>query len=288
MIVSMDERRSYSFRKGGLNSTFLIRGKDYSFDEYKECPSVRIQEDLDPSVSIHKFIPLRYLLVLLTEKRLFLNHVSLWEDPYENFFLKQKFITPGEEGGSHYVSVENLSKGLYGMSWSMQEETDSMWRIYSPDRLSVRITTTIGSLTEVLCSWGNKWDVWVNKVSYLGEDEIGAFLSKCRTVKNESEFVEKMGESFFIKRTAFEAEKEFRVIVNYAHANNTPSICFKCDPSRLISSFFLDPRLNRYEYEAVRASLLNAGVNENKISQSRLYKFNPKEVVMDYNPTNDF
>ena len=103
-----------------------------------------------------------------------------------------------------------------------------------------------------------------------------------------NQFVEKMSESFFIKRKAFEAEKEFRLIVNFYKKDVTPSIFFRCDPDTLIDTIYTDPRLNKYEYEAVRAALIGAGVNGDRIKASGLYNFKPLEIEMPYDIFEDF
>lgn len=234
---------------------------------------------------LHKYIPLRYLLVLLKEKMLILKPVASWEDPFENFFLKQHFVQPGQN--DPYVTVENLTKSLYGMSWTLQDETDSLWRIYSPDKMSVRITTTVEKLVNTVCSEDDKWDVWMNTVQYKTDEEIKTWLSQCKDIKLRNDFIERMNESFFIKREAFEAEKEYRLVVNYAKEIR-PTICFRCDPENLINSILVDPRVNEYEYDGIKASLLAYGVEETKIAKSKLYYFKPQKVEMEYDLFHDF
>lgn len=239
---------------------------------------------------INKYIPLRYLLVLLREKRLILKPVSSWEDPFENFFLKEQFVMEGDLNKSYSVSVENLTKGLYGMSWSLQNETDSLWRIYSPDKLSVRIKTTVEKIVQTICSEDNKWDVWVDKVHYKTEDEINIWLNGCKSTASMCQFANKMSESFFIKRKAFLAEREFRIIVNF-YENKYPLptyVCFDVNPALFLSEYAVDPRLSKYEFEAIKAALVGAGADENAIVQSKLYDFKPRKVEMKYNPVGDY
>lgn len=190
----------------------------------------------------------------------------------------------------YYVSVENLAKRLYGMSWTLQEETDSLWRIYSPDKLSVRITSTVKTLVETVGSEDNKWDVWIDRVKYKNEQEINKWLDKCETVSSQNQFTDRMSESFFIKREAFVAEKEFRLIVNYYDEQlpQSPFVCFKINPNEFISSIITDPRLTQYEHDAVKDALEGAGADEHLITQSQLYQFTPRKVEMKYDPFPDF
>ncbi len=281
----------YHTRSGGREGLFLNNEGKVTYDVGTSLSSVRIKKaKVIRQLQINKYIPLKYLLVLLREKWLILNKVTTWEDPYENFFLKEKFVKEGHKHGSYHTSVEDIAKGLYGMSWSLQEETDSLWRIYSPDKLSIRITATVESLVEAAISEDNKWGTWFDKVYYKTEDEIEKWLDQCLKVANSKQFVEKLGESFFIKRKAFLAEKEFRIVVNYYDKKLPQSsfVCFRIDPHKFISSFIIDPRLTNYEYEAVKDALIGAGAKKDLIKKSSLYDFKPRLVEMKYDPFVDF
>ena len=276
----------YNADLNGLKSTFLSKELYPPFDACIQHDSLRIKCPLSQrSLTLHKYIPLRFLLVLLKEQMLIFNSVSSWDDPYENFFLKQHFVQPGHR--DPYVVVDNLTKGLYGMSWTLQEETDSLWRIYSPDKMSVRISATVEMLVETVCSEDDKWDVWINAVQYKTDEEIKEWLAQCKTIRERDGFVRKMSESFFIKRKAFEAEKEYRFVVNYAEKIR-PTVCFHCEPKKLITDILIDPRVNDYEFEAIKASLLFFGVEEGRIRKSELYSFQPQKVEMEYDVFQDF
>lgn len=282
----------YTTKIGGQDGFLMVNDNTLSYEDCVKKKSARIKAaSRIRTLHINKYIPLRYILVLLKEKRMILKPVTSWEDPYENFFLKEQFVREGDLNKSYSTSVENLIKGLYGMSWSLQKETDSLWRIYSQDKLSIRITTTVEQLATTVCSEENKWDIWIDKVHYLTEDEINAWLNKCVETETIGQFANKMSESFFIKRNAFIAEKEFRVIVNYNDSKKRiqPSfICYMIDPDSFISEFVIDPRLTKYEYEAVKAALIEAGAKESAIRQSTLYHFKPRKVEMRYDPFDDF
>ena len=276
----------------GNEDGFLLRNEESStYVSCLEMKAARIGlEKPIQSFKINKYIPLRYLLVLLRERRLIYKPVTSWEDPYENFFLKEQFVKDGDSDKSYSVSVENLIKGLYGMSWSLQSETDSLWRIYSPDKLSIRITVSVEDLVQLTVSDNDEWDVWVDSVKYKTVEEIDEWLNNCLGVTTAEEFMNKVGESFFIKRDAFVAEKEFRVIINYNRKSKiVPSfLCFEVDPNCFISEFIVDPRLNKYEFDAIRSALVDAGAVKDKVIQSQLYAFKPRKVEMKYNPFWDF
>lgn len=279
----------YKSSINGLSGYYLFNSHNLSYEDCISLPSVRMPNPGElRNMTIHKYIPLQYLLVLVKEKRLVLNRVSAWEDPYENFLLKQHFVKPGDLKASYYTSVEDQTKGLYGMSWTLQQETDSLWRVYSPNKLSVRISCKIERLVETVSSEDNLWGIWLDKVQYLSERKMKSWLKQCGGISTYEQFVEIMSQSFFIKRKAFEAEKEFRLIVNFYKKDNASSIFFRCDPDTLIETIYTDPRLNKYEHEAVRVALIGAGVNEDKIKASSLYNFKPLKIEMPYDLFEDF
>lgn len=127
----------------------------------------------------------------------------------------------------------------------------------------------------------------MKSVQYKTDEEIKAWLSQCKEIKQRDGFIEKMSESFFIKRKVFEGEKEYRLVVNYAK-DVRPTICFRCDPDSLVTSFLVDPRVNEYEFDAIKASLMSFGVKEKKITKSNLYYFKPQKVEIGYDLFFDF
>ena len=105
----------------------------------------------------------------------------------------------------------------YGQSWTVQEESDAMWRIYSPERLSVRVMTAFPLIFGVCGSWNEKHGdapMWptIDYVSYAGEDEINKWLMS-NSPMNYWAFSEMQTEGLFIKRLEFAHEMEVRVIL---------------------------------------------------------------------------
>lgn len=103
---------------------------------------------------VYKYIKLKHLIPLVENKKLRIDKVSEWDDPYENFFLKSYFYTYA----SFYerivqVSTDEIRNRTYGQSWTMIEESDAMWRIYSNKddieniAVKVKIKVTIYDIT---------------------------------------------------------------------------------------------------------------------------------------------
>lgn len=90
--------------------------------------SQNILNSLNIGTPIYKFFPLKYIPFLLKGK-LHVGKVESQEDVYENFLFKQKFVLSSNPTAA--VSAENLIKCNFGQSWTIANETDAMWRIYS-------------------------------------------------------------------------------------------------------------------------------------------------------------
>lgn len=175
----------------------------------------KINEELD-NLRLYKFIDRKSLSYMLQDSRLYFDRVTYaWEDPYENFFLKENLQL--EDGTKVYT--DNNLPGVFGQSWTYREETDAMWRIYSQDDVDangkhkrnfrgVRIETTARKLLNVIyVDDSSMADTWIGKVSYMELDEINKRLQGAtQSVRDD------LGKSFFIKRQEFDHESEFRVI----------------------------------------------------------------------------
>lgn len=247
----------------------------------------KINEFLD-NQHLYKYIDIHNLAFWLKDKRLYWDRVSdSWEDPYENYFLKEKFFL---EDGTVFGADNNIP-GVFGQSWTIQQETDAMWRIYSKEDKTggvdnsrifygVRIETTARKLLDVVYvddfSMAN---LWVGIVQYMGEAEINETLKGGITNMNEA-----LAESFFNKRTEFDHEQEFRAMMlldskTIEQASNYKRIAFDIpNMDSFIDSYVLDPRLSDENFDALRSKLILLGVKPEKIKQSSLYRFSPIDV----------
>ena len=91
---------------------------------------IRLDEnDLDSDV--YRIYSLRRLELLFFSQTDALVSPEKWDDPFENFFLQRTEVHDAESGTN--IPLNNLAKDWYGQCWSLNPETDAMWRIYSPD-----------------------------------------------------------------------------------------------------------------------------------------------------------
>ena len=238
---------------------------------------------LDLDAPIYKYIPFKYLKLMIQNSNLYFGKVSSWEDVYENWFLKEQMVLPTGEKGSAKV----LIPGVFGQSWTLQEESDAMWRIYSKlDRTqhdyfgdtAVRIKTTARKLYNVI--YANDEDFnssYIGAVKYLSQDD---FLNMQDSLSplNPLDLSEVFVKSYFFKRTPFEHEREVRPILIYPpkHENfGKDGVSFDIDFDHLIDEMVTDPRLTPDEYRTVRGQLIGLGAKSNKVRNSELYNIPP-------------
>ena len=226
---------------------------------------------------MYKYIRLDYVLNMLDTKIFRFDNIKKWEDVYENFVDKEEINLLNSKHDDMPSSV------YYGQSWTNLEESDAMWRIYSPDRCSVRVMTVYPLLFNVIANYVIKYKdnpLWptIDRVYYADESEINKWLLS-NSPMNYWAFNELQNEGLFVKRREFEHEQEVRVILRgiYKYAKDYVELDF--DPNEVFREIVIDPRTNGEEYSQLRNALVAHGYDSSKIRRSTLYEF--KKVKLD-------
>ncbi len=173
---------------------------------------------------IYRVVTVERLLEMFRDRKIVLVKPRKWDDPYENFLLNAKGMTPnGEE-----VDFEQTRERFYGSCWTTTEESDAMWRIYAPDKNGVKIKTTAKKLFrefwEANANISRGLSCFIGKVKYFDEAEIENILRGKEQVK---EFFDNLTESsrnqlktLLIKREEFSHEEEVRLIFRNSNPEN--------------------------------------------------------------------
>lgn len=238
---------------------------------------------LDLDAPIYKYIPFKYLKLMIQNSSLYFGKVSSWEDVYENWFLKEQMVLPSGEKGS----ATDLIQGVFGQSWTLQEESDAMWRIYSKldrtlhdylDDTAVRIKTTARKLYNVIYANDEDFNTsYIGAVKYLSQNDFLKMQDSLSPL-NPLDLSEVFVKSYFFKRAPFEHEKEVRPILIYSpkHENfGKDGVSFDIDFDNLIDEMVTDPRLTPDEYRTVRGQLIGLGAKSDKVRNSELYNIPP-------------
>ncbi|MDD6000980.1 MAG: hypothetical protein PUC50_02175 [Bacteroidales bacterium] len=237
-------------------------------------------------ITLFKYYSFDSLKYVLQDHQLFINKVSSWDDKYENFFLKCKFVF-----GNNYVADDNFLDGVFGQSWTTSPETDALWRIYSQDCKGIRVRTTARKLFDALYIDNDSMsNLWFGKVKY---DYMSSFIKQIEHQIHTSPFNNQPENAFgvilpeteFMKRREFEHEEEFRAILildseRTKIAKNYDRLAFDINLNDFIEEYCLDPRLSNEECDFQKEKLIEMGVDSYKITRSTLYDFQPHTFVL--------
>lgn len=224
---------------------------------------------------LYRIVPFDSLLQMLNERTIVLVHTDRWEDVYENFLVNEVFMRAGRE-----MPIYKLARRFYGQCWTSRMSSDALWRIYSQDRKSVRIKTTIGKLDDSLPSDDKDGVFLIGKVEYYSQRKIEEDLLVLEQVAMDQLSL-LMLQSLFVKRSSFSHESEYKVVFM---SNSNPEsrfdvISFPIDPLSFIESVCFDPRADDAYVDRCTKVLTGAfGFSKSRIKKSSLYSFKPMMI----------
>jgi hypothetical protein len=235
-----------------------------------------LDED-DLQLHIYRIYALDRFQAMLAVKQDALVNPRKWDDPFENFFLERTEVDDPTSGTT--IPLKNLARDWYGQCWSSNEETDAMWRIYSPCSRKVKVRTTIRRLIENLKrvpSFAPHLQFFVGRVDYWSEQKIKD-LMKCLTFADIAVGGQGFAKLLCIKREAFGHEKEVRLLFQDVpdSGSKTPNATgifeYALDPNAVFDDVVLDPRLEDAAASALKQQLQAAGCDL-PIQRSSLYQ----------------
>lgn len=208
---------------------------------------------------------------LVETKKLYLRKAIKWEDPYEGMVAKNIASKLKEIGAEQFANdYEDALNHTYGTSWTLHEESDALWRIYSPKKTGVQIQTTVsklktalkGSLETELKEIKDVKDAEfrIRKVKYCNAQILQALL--CTFVIPNDTL-----NAFLMKNIAYEHEKEVRGLIYL------PAVDKNMIPASLENEFIdratIDPRAEDWFVEAIKKYCDRNGIKH--VERSGLY-----------------
>ncbi len=222
---------------------------------------------MNTSGRLYRILRFDRAVQLFEKGELHFAHPSTWSDPYE-------------------VSlVHASSKQLFGQCWCTKGVSDAMWRIYSPDHLGVRISTSIKLLRLGLdqAVRRHNWSFRAEPVKYLSQYNITQEMRKIKADLSNSFRIERANDALFMKRDSFDHESEYRVIVTVPESTEEQvrkGLKVAVDPYKLIDSILLDPRAPD-ELSAALTYYFKEKVGfKKRVQKSVLYRA-PTQVVVE-------
>lgn len=222
---------------------YTLFGKTYLLPN-----SMAISKHLTWDEPVYHFMTLDRLVEMVDTGLLYFHQVVRWEDPWE---IPYRYLQLTKQRANR--DFEN-AKYMYGICWTRTFDTDAMWRIYSKNKDSVCIATTIKQLYDALSLlWPTYSNLFMAPVQYedLTEANINEVISS-----NEAQYYPQFMYPAFIKRTAFQHENEIRLLlfcvsigefwINSVKFEKT-GIKIPLTNTGFINEIILDPRLSDTE-----------------------------------------
>ncbi|WP_370409015.1 DUF2971 domain-containing protein, partial [Tenacibaculum dicentrarchi] len=234
-------------------------------------------EKTNLDTAVYRIFRFEDILELFNNKEITLVKANLWEDPYENFILKCNATHNGEK-----IGIDKIQSQIFGQCWSLQSESDAMWRIYSPNYNGIKIKSSLEKIFNIIFDDNEKTSLvtsFVGKVDYKNKKEFNDYFSNSENTSllGTSNLVIN---SHLLKRKEFEHEKEVRLIYfidSFSGELNNKIKKFKVDPNDLIDEICFDPRIDKRYLELYKKTFKNLGFNGNMI-KSDLYDFKGVDI----------
>jgi hypothetical protein len=250
---------------------------------------VNIESD---ETSIYRLLDVQHLFELFESKRLTLVAPKLWDDPYENFLEHCYGIDPSKPNVR--INYNGYTELIFGLCWTLNQDTDATWRIYSPNKSKAKIKTSTKKLHELIKKIDDDWfRSYLGKVNYFSESKIKSNISEA--IKDSSFFIDNLIENFYlIKRDTFVDEREIRLLVRlvtpedkvvnamYQKADNMDICQIPIeDPIDLIDEIIFDPRMPDSLVRAYSNHLKTTFGFTKKCSKSKIYESPKIRVEVD-------
>ena len=181
---------------------------------------------------VYRYMPVHRLWQVLSKRRLYFMRNSKWDDPFEGFLVKQHCRITGKDFAA-------LNANKFFLCCSLIKERDHLWRNYTPNKDGVVVTINTKALLAV------RQPIKCYPITYPTRDEIVELLDRI----NRRQFRRNQTLSlFFIKRFAFEAEREIRFLLEDSNARDD-IVGVEIEPNKIIENVLFDPRMDHETYE---------------------------------------
>ncbi len=167
-------------------------------------------------MTIYRFMSFESFVDMIQRKSLTFVHYEKWEDPYDGFILRAmknkdgikqildslKRLTP-ELAIPNWGFLLKSNNIMFGQSWTQCEESDALWRIYSNNKMAIRIEVLGFDIFKL------KEDYSITPHEIVYSDSISIESQLEQIVDNDKINLDKL---LLTKRTAFEHEQEVRLL----------------------------------------------------------------------------
>lgn len=243
--------------------------------------------------SIYRIISFDRVIELLAEKKNTLVEPYIWDDPLEGWIYNELL--------NHYGNPKVRGK-FFGQSWTRENMSEPMWKIYSNGTDSVRIKSTIDDLKDKPLE--KKEDYWcVQPINYkhfskiklcnleVNDHELNELIDDPNQLSELIDYygdsigtnngstsrmkfcqIAALAKSYMIKRMAFKHENEVRLICYWKGAKPKKRFYkYSIRPNDFIKEIMMHPGISDSEFEK-RKKILEAYEFNGNIRRSEIYK----------------
>lgn len=230
---------------------------------------------------IYRIFKLEHLLSLFSEGVNTLVNPKRWQDPFENFYLKN--IKSFETAIPNYQLekfAEDISAHTYGQCWTFTNDSDAIWRIYSPYKTGISVKSTPNKLINAIKNknGANHLFLAIGEVKYYDKDKIRRIKLPSLNDIGLQEFYKIYWKTLLTKRIEYRYEEEVRLIFNYSkyypnvkYIENGNLVELYCDWNECLDEIILNPDLDDYNVKKITNLIKRLSISV-PITQSSLRK----------------
>ena len=225
---------------------------------------------VDLDTPVYRYISLSQFLAFIEKERTYLTNISVWDDPYEDVLRR----LPVKDSPFQFGEFRTF-RSYFAQSWSLNGNSDAMWRIYSKNREGLLIKSTVKKFRSIqnidLALFG--------RVAYF--DDLKESLAKVSKEEPKGAKVDTLKWSL-LKRQSFNHEKEVRLItldkyINYDFEPKSKSVELNLDPEKFLEDIIIDPRAPNWYVDTVKKYCEKSRL-EITPTKSKLYEFDYSNV----------
>lgn len=229
----------------------------------------------DLNEPIYRIFQLKWFNQLLEDEENTLVKPLLWDDPYENYILNHKVST--QQGPAN-----NMSRNfIHGQCWTLKNESDALWRIYSNNKDGIKVKTTIKKLFKSFYQGCRKYTnqfCFIGKVQYDNELLFNQLQREFENSQGYSIDGSLEAKTFLHKRELFSYEEEIRIISFRWEKGADKLLKIPCKPLELIDKIILHPEMNIEKANQLTSKYFKYGFDKNSIKQSTLHKLSKEKL----------
>jgi len=221
-----------------------------------------VGEGLNSNTKLYRYMDVESFISFIETGKILFTNVNLWDDEWE--VILSKLPTENDKGELVYP-LYSFHEYIFGQSWSLKQESDAMWRIYSQSKTGIRIATSVEKFKMIK---GIK-QCHVEKVVYFESvDQLLELSSAHSSLFKDALF----------KRNVFDHECEVRVLTHGDFLDHFESawshVSLPVDISKFIEGITLDPRAGDWFVDAISKYCGRIGLVTKPI-KSNLYEPDP-------------